>query len=97
MIATFPPSRSLENWAAGRGDELTDGELDSDREPRKDRFQALQNFLRDPSVAYRHVAFDLLAFGETICATKPLAERKELLESLMSDAPTTSLQRARAQ
>ncbi|MFQ9181717.1 MAG: hypothetical protein ACLR3C_18875, partial [Eggerthella lenta] len=54
----------------------------------KTDFQALQNFLRDPSGKHpAYVAFDLLAFEGDDLRDRPLAERKELLESLMSDAP----------
>ena len=84
----FPTiARSLEDWAAGRAMVL-DGELVVTDEAGKTDFQALQNFLRDPSGKHpAYVAFDLLAFEGDDLRDRPLAERKELLESLMSDAP----------
>ena len=84
----FPAiARSLEDWAAGRAMVL-DGELVVTDEAGKTDFQALQNFLRDPSGKHpAYVAFDLLAFEGDDLRDRPLAERKELLESLMSDAP----------
>ena len=52
------------------------------------RFQALQNFLRDLPQASRLMARSTpMAFEGDDMRDRPLAERKELLESLMSDAP----------
>ena len=67
---------------------VLDGELVVTDEAGKTDFQALQNFLRDPSGKHpAYVAFDLMAFEGDDMRDRPLAERKELLESLMSDAP----------
>ncbi|MFR4802912.1 MAG: hypothetical protein ACLT98_06085 [Eggerthellaceae bacterium] len=71
----FPPSRAP--WKTGRRDD--DGvnrDGCGNRRGRKDRFPALQNFLRDPSGKHpAYVAFDLLAF-EGDLRDRPLAEAR---------------------
>lgn len=66
----FPAiARSLEDWAAGRAMVL-DGELVVTDEAGKTDFQALQNFLRDPSGKHpAYVALTCWRSRETICAT----------------------------
>lgn len=67
---------------------VLDSELMVTDEAGKTDFQALQNLLRAPSGKHpAYVAFDLLAFEGDDVRDRPLAERKELLKSLMGDAP----------
>ena len=66
----FPAiARSLEDWAAGRAMVL-DGKLVVTDEAGKTDFQALQNFLRDPSGKHpAYVRSTCWRSRETICAT----------------------------
>lgn len=80
-------ARSLEDWA-GRRAMVLDGELVVADEAGKTDFQALQSFLRDPSGKHpAYVAFDLLALDGEDLRDRPLVERKQLLETLLQDAP----------
>jgi bifunctional non-homologous end joining protein LigD len=78
---------SLIDWAGGRAMVL-DGEMVvTDAKGRTD-FQALQSYMRNPGgKKLTYIIFDLLALDGKDMRKNSLAERKEMLEELMKDAP----------
>ncbi|HEX2986504.1 MAG TPA: DNA ligase D [Caproiciproducens sp.] len=78
---------SLLDWAAGRT-MILDGEMAIvDVQGRTD-FQALQNYMRKPKGKnLTYIVFDLLALDGEDLRGRRLIDRKEMLESLMKDAP----------
>lgn len=79
---------SLAKWANGRAMVL-DGEMVIPDEQGKTDFQALQNYIKNPKgnqVVY--MAFDILALNGEDLRQYPLMKRKEILETLLKDAPT---------
>ncbi len=78
---------SLIDWATGRAMVL-DGEMVVTDAAGKTDFQALQNYLRNSQgKSPIYIVFDLLALDGIDLRERPLIERKEILESLMKDAP----------
>ena len=78
---------SLSKWADGRAMVL-DGEMVVVGADGRTDFQALQRSLRNPEGnAPTYIVFDLLALEGADFRTRPLVERKELLESLLRNAP----------
>jgi len=78
---------SLLDLAAGRAMVL-DGEMTVADESGKSDFQALQSYMKNPgSHALSYIIFDILALEGEDLRTKPLTERKAILQSLMQDAP----------
>lgn len=78
---------SLVDMAGGRAMVL-DGEMTVTDESGKTDFQALQNYLRNPSrQPLTYIIFDLLAVDGKDLRGEPLVERKAALEALMKDAP----------
>ncbi len=77
----------LLDWASGRALVL-DGEMAVIDASGKTDFQALQNYLKNPKAhALTYLVFDLLALDGEDLRTRCLADRKEILEGLMKDAP----------
>ncbi|MDF3001557.1 MAG: ligase [Bacillota bacterium] len=77
----------LADWAAGRAMVL-DGEMAITDASGKTDFQALQSFMKNPKgQRLTYIVFDLLALGGEDLRSRPLLERKELLKTLMQDAP----------
>ncbi len=78
---------SLIEWASGRAMVL-DGEMTVTDESGKTDFQALQNYMKNPKHHnLTYIIFDLLALDGEDFRPKPLVERKNTLETLMTDAP----------
>ncbi len=78
---------SLIEFAAGRAMVL-DGEMVITDESGKTDFQALQNYMKNPETQnLTYIIFDLLALDGRDLREHPLIDRKEMLESLMKDAP----------
>ena len=78
---------SLTDWAAGRA-MILDGEMVITDEKGKTDFQALQNYLKNPKVKeLTYIIFDILALNGEDLREYPLTQRKEILETLMKDAP----------
>lgn len=78
---------SLIDWAAGRAMVL-DGEAVITDESGKTDFQALQNYLKNHKAkSLTYIVFDLLALDGVDLRGLSLIERKEMLESLMKNAP----------
>lgn len=78
---------SLIDWAAGRTMVL-DGEAVITDESGKTDFQALQNYLKNHKAkSLTYIVFDLLALDGVDLRGLSLIERKEMLESLMKNAP----------
>ncbi len=86
--ARFPDvASSLIDLADGRAMVL-DGELAVTDASGKTDFQALQNYMRNPKTQnLTYIVFDLLALDGEDLRKRPLIERKEMLETLMKDAP----------
>ncbi len=77
----------LAGWAAGRAMVL-DGEIAVTDESGRTDFQALQNYMKNPgSQNLTYIIFDLLALDGVDIRGYPLIDRKEMLETLMKDAP----------
>ena len=78
---------SLIDWSAGRAI-ILDGEIAVTDAFGKTDFHALQNHMKNPeSQKLTYIVFDILALDGTDLRGRPLIERKEMLESLMKDAP----------
>ncbi|QOX63752.1 DNA ligase D [Anoxybacterium hadale] len=77
----------LADWAAGRAMVL-DGEMVITDASGKTDFQALQSYMKNPKgQRLTYIVFDLLALDGEDLRSRPLFERKELLKTLMEDAP----------
>jgi bifunctional non-homologous end joining protein LigD len=82
-----PVASSLIDWAAGRAMVL-DGEMTVTDASGKTDFQALQNYMRNPKAQnLTFIVFDLLALDGSDLRSRPLTDRKEMLERLMQDTP----------
>ncbi len=78
---------SLIDWAGGRAMVL-DGEMVITDASGKTDFQALQNYMKNAkSQKLTYVVFDLLALDGADLRQHNLIDRKEMLETLMEDAP----------
>jgi len=78
---------SLIDWAAGRAIVL-DGEVAITDPSGKTDFQALQNYLKNcKAQSLTYIVFDLLALDGVDLRGRSLIERKEMLETLMKNAP----------
>lgn len=78
---------SLVDLAAGRAMVL-DGEMVVTDPSGKTDFQALQNYMKNPkSQNLTYIVFDLLALDGKDLRGYPLINRKEMLETLLKDAP----------
>lgn len=78
---------SLLDWAAGKAMVL-DGEVAvTDASGRTD-FQALQSYMKNPKAQnLTYIIFDLPALNGADLREQPLAQRKDVLQALMKDAP----------
>ena len=87
-VRRFPDvATSLIDLAAGRAMVL-DGEIAITDEAGKTDFQALQNYMKSPKGKnLTYIVFDLLALDGLDLRGHPLIDRKEMLETLMKDAP----------
>lgn len=80
-------SSSLIDWADGRAMVL-DGEIAITDASGKTDFQALQNYMKNPkNQNLTYIIFDLLAIDGEDLRGHRLIDRKEMLETLMKDAP----------
>ncbi len=78
---------SLTDWAAGRA-MILDGEMVITDAQGKTDFQALQDYMRNPADKnLTYIVFDLLALDGKDLRVHPLIERKDILETLIKDAP----------
>ncbi|WP_312071637.1 DNA ligase D [Anaerotignum propionicum] len=78
---------SLINWAGGRSMVL-DGEMVITDASGKTDFQALQNYLKNgKSEKLTYIVFDLLALEGKDLRNHTIMKRKEILETLIKDAP----------
>lgn len=78
---------SLIDWAAGRAMVL-DGEIAVTDASGKTDFQALQNYMKNPkNHNLTYIIFDLLALDGVDLRGRSLIDRKEMLETLVKDAP----------
>lgn len=78
---------SLINWAGGRSMVL-DGEMVITDASGKTDFQALQNYLKNgKSEKLTYIVFDLLALDGKDLRNHTIMKRKEILETLIKDAP----------
>ncbi len=78
---------SLIDLAGGRAVVL-DGEMAVTDPSGKTDFQALQNYMKNPKTQnLTYIVFDLLALDGVDLRGYPLIKRKEMLETLMKDAP----------
>ena len=78
---------SLIDWAAGRAI-ILDGEMVVTDAQGKTDFQALQNYIKNPKGKnLTYIVFDLLALNGADLRGHSLTQRKEMLETLMKDAP----------
>lgn len=78
---------SLIDWAGGRAMVL-DGEMVITDPSGKTDFQALQNYMKNyESRKLTYIVFDLLALDGVDLRDHSLIDRKEMLETLMKDAP----------
>lgn len=78
---------SLINWAGGRSMVL-DGEMVITDASGKTDFQALQNYIKNgKSEKLTYIVFDLLALDGEDLRKHTVMQRKEILETLMKDAP----------
>ncbi|MEA4901544.1 DNA ligase D [Desulfitobacterium sp.] len=78
---------SLINWADGRA-MILDGEIAITDAAGRTDFQALQNYLKNPQAQnLTYIVFDLLALDGADLRGHRLIDRKEMLETLMKDAP----------
>lgn len=78
---------SINEWADGRAI-ILDGEMViADKEGKSD-FQALQNYMKNPKGnVLTYIVFDILALDGNDLRKRGLSERKEILSSLMKNAP----------
>lgn len=82
-----PVAGSLIDLAAGRAMVL-DGEVAITDSAGKTDFQALQHYMKNPKPQkLTYIIFDLLALDGVDLRGYPLTERKERLETLLTDAP----------
>lgn len=78
---------TLIDLASGRAMVL-DGEVAITDTSGKTDFQALQNYVKNPQgQSLTYIVFDLLALDGIDLRGNPLIDRKEMLETLMKDAP----------
>ncbi|WP_027398423.1 DNA ligase D [Anaerovorax odorimutans] len=78
---------ALINWVGGRSMVL-DGEMVITDETGKTDFQALQNYLKNAkSEKLTYIVFDILALDGKDLRSYTIIQRKEILETLMKDAP----------
>lgn len=78
---------SLINWAGGRSMVL-DGEMVITDASGKTDFQALQNYLKNgKSEKLTYIVFDLLALDGKDLRNHTIVKRKEILKTLIKDAP----------
>lgn len=78
---------TLIDWAAGRAMVL-DGEIAITDSSGKTDFHALQNYMRNPKAGnLTYIVFDILALDGVDLRGHHLLDRKEMLETLMKDAP----------
>lgn len=78
---------SLIEWAAGRAMVL-DGEMTVIDTSGKTDFHALQSYMYNPKAKnLTYIVFDLLALDGVDLRGRSLIDRKEILETLMKDAP----------
>ncbi len=78
---------TLINWAGGRSMVL-DGEMVITDETGKTDFQALQNYMKNAKTEkLTYIVFDLLALDGIDLRKHTVIQRKEILETLMKDAP----------
>lgn len=84
----FPAvARSLLDWAAGRAMVL-DGEMTVTDDNGRTDFQALQSYMRDKKdKSLTYIVFDILALDGEDLRSRPLIERKSILEKLLENAP----------
>lgn len=84
----FPDIASaLIDFAAGRPI-ILDGEMAATDSSGRTDFQALQNYMKNPKAQnLTYIVFDLLALDGVDLRGQPLINRKEMLETLMKDAP----------
>lgn len=77
---------ALADWAPGNL--ILDGELVVFDSSGKSDFQALQSYFKQPEgKSIDYVVFDLLAAGGQDLTSRPLVQRKALLEAILADAP----------
>lgn len=82
-------SSDLIEWAAGRAMVL-DGEIVITDASGKSDFQALQNYIKNPKGQnLTYIVFDLLALEGVDLRGQPLIDRKEMLETLIKNAPNS--------
>lgn len=80
-------SSTLIDWAGGRA-MILDGEMVITDAKGKTDFQALQNYLKNGKAEkLTYIVFDLLALDGIDLRNHTLMQRKEILETLMKDAP----------
>lgn len=78
---------SLMEWAGGRA-MILDGEMVITDASGKTDFQALQHYMKNSrSQKLTYIVFDLLALDGEDLRDRNLIDRKEMLETLMKDAP----------
>jgi bifunctional non-homologous end joining protein LigD len=78
---------SLIDFAVGRA-MILDGEMVITDEEGKTDFQALQNYMRNPSDQnLTYIIFDILALDGADLRERHLIDRKNMLDTLMKDAP----------
>lgn len=78
---------ALVDWAKGRALVL-DGEMAITDEQGRTDFQSLQSYLKNPKgKSLTYIVFDLLALNGEDLRSRPLIERKQLLEELLQNAP----------
>lgn len=78
----------LENWSKGRAIVL-DGEIVITDEQGKTDFQALQNYQKNHNLKLTYIIFDILALDGEDLRNYKLIDRKNILESILKDAPTS--------
>ncbi|WP_312369522.1 DNA ligase D, partial [Lachnoclostridium sp.] len=87
MMRFHDVATSLVDLAKGRAMVL-DGEMAVIDPSGKTDFQALQNYMKNPKAQnLTYIVFDLLALDGEDLRQYPLIKRKEMLETLMKDAP----------
>ncbi|WP_312702177.1 DNA ligase D [Sedimentibacter sp.] len=80
-------SAAVADWTGGRAVVLDGEVVITDASGRTD-FQALQNYMKNRnSLKLTYIVFDLLALDGVDLRQQPLIKRKEMLESIMKDAP----------
>ncbi|WP_313165100.1 DNA ligase D [Sedimentibacter sp.] len=80
-------SSAIVDWTGGRSMVLDGEAVITDASGRTD-FQALQNYMKNQnSLSLTYIIFDLLALDGVDLRQHPLIKRKEMLESIMKEAP----------